>query len=305
MKAHRPTIMGTRHMVAATQYLAAEAGFEILEAGGNAIDAGVAAGIALGVVQPEFVNFAGVAPIIIYSAAEDRVVTIPGLGTWPKAIDARLLQEAPRRQDPAGHHAHGGAGGARCLDHGARALRHHELRRGRAVGDRLCPRRLSRLPAHVGDHHRARGRVPAVPVERRALSAEGPPAAGRARSSCRRRSRPRCNTWRTRRPRRAHRGREAGLAAARDAFYRGDIAPRDRQVSEGERRLSVGRRSRELSLGLRRAGRDLVRRHQALCLRPVVPGAVAAAGAQPPRWPRSCASSATTPPATCTASPRR
>ena len=53
MKAHRPTIMGTRHMVAATQYLAAEAGFRILEAGGNAIDAGVAAGISLGVVQPD------------------------------------------------------------------------------------------------------------------------------------------------------------------------------------------------------------------------------------------------------------
>jgi len=89
MKAHRPTIMGTRHMVAACQYLAAEAGFRILEAGGNAIDAGVAGGIALGVVQPEYVNFAGVAPIIIYSAADNRVFTIPGLGTWPKAI-ARL-----------------------------------------------------------------------------------------------------------------------------------------------------------------------------------------------------------------------
>src|SRR5258708_9849768 len=73
MKAHRPTIMGTRHMVVSCQYLAAEAGFLILEAGGNAIDAGVAAGIALGVVQPEYVNFAGVAPIIIYSAAEDHV----------------------------------------------------------------------------------------------------------------------------------------------------------------------------------------------------------------------------------------
>ena len=83
MKAHRPTIMGTRHMVAACQYLAAEAGFRVLEAGGNAIDAGVAAGIALGVVQPEYVNFAGVAPIIIYSAKENRIITIAGLGGWP------------------------------------------------------------------------------------------------------------------------------------------------------------------------------------------------------------------------------
>src|SRR5207249_997587 len=86
MKARRPTIMGRRHMLAATHYLAAEAGFRILEAGGNAIDAGVAAGIALGVVQPEFVNVAGVAPIIIYSATDNRVFTIPGLGTWPKAL---------------------------------------------------------------------------------------------------------------------------------------------------------------------------------------------------------------------------
>src|SRR6476619_6479696 len=87
MKSHRPTIMGRRHLISATHYLAAEAGFKILEAGGNAIDAGVAGGIALGVVQPEFVNVAGVAPIIVYSAAENRVVTIPGLGTWPKAIE--------------------------------------------------------------------------------------------------------------------------------------------------------------------------------------------------------------------------
>src|SRR5207247_638745 len=102
MKAHRPTIMGTRHMVVACQHLAAEAGFRILEAGGNAIDAGVAAGIALGVVQPEYVNFAGVAPIIIYSAAEDRILTIPGLGTWPKAIEPDYFQKNHGGKIPQG-----------------------------------------------------------------------------------------------------------------------------------------------------------------------------------------------------------
>src|SRR5437868_551134 len=102
MKSHRPTIMGTRHMVAATHYLAAEAGFRILEAGGNAIDAGVAAGIALGVVQPEFVNVAGVAPIIIYSAAEQRVVTIPGLGPWPKALDRNYFKDKHGGKIPQG-----------------------------------------------------------------------------------------------------------------------------------------------------------------------------------------------------------
>jgi gamma-glutamyltranspeptidase/glutathione hydrolase len=102
MKAHRPTIMGTRHMVAACQYLAAEAGFRILEAGGNAIDAGVAAGIALGVVQPEYVNFAGVAPIIVYSATEDRVLTVPGLGPWPKALTPDYFQSRHGGRIPSG-----------------------------------------------------------------------------------------------------------------------------------------------------------------------------------------------------------
>jgi gamma-glutamyltranspeptidase/glutathione hydrolase len=102
MKAHRPTIMGTRHMVAACHYLAAEAGFRILEAGGNAIDAGVAAGIALGVVQPEYVNFAGVAPIIIYSAKEDRLVTIAGLGPWPKAVTRDYFKKHHGGKIPTG-----------------------------------------------------------------------------------------------------------------------------------------------------------------------------------------------------------
>ena len=89
-------------MVAACQYLAAEAGFRILEAGGNAIDSGVAAGIALGVVQPEYVNFGGVAPIIVYSAAEDRIVTVPGLGTWPKAIAPDHFQKNYHGKIPSG-----------------------------------------------------------------------------------------------------------------------------------------------------------------------------------------------------------
>jgi len=73
-------------MVSAGHYLAAHAGFQILEAGGNAIDAGVAAGIALGVTQTEKVNFGGVAPIIIYRAETRELISIAGLGTWPARI---------------------------------------------------------------------------------------------------------------------------------------------------------------------------------------------------------------------------
>jgi len=88
MGASRMTIMGTRHVISAGHYLAAHAGFEILEAGGNAVDAGVAAGIAIGVLQTDKVNFGGVAPQIIYTARDRKVNCIDGLGVWPKAITA-------------------------------------------------------------------------------------------------------------------------------------------------------------------------------------------------------------------------
>ncbi|MBC7779664.1 MAG: gamma-glutamyltransferase [Proteobacteria bacterium] len=86
MQTMRPPIMGTRHVVSAGHYLAAHAAFEILEGGGNAIDAGVAAGIALGVTQTEKVNFGGVAPIIIFRAETRELISIDGLGVWPRAI---------------------------------------------------------------------------------------------------------------------------------------------------------------------------------------------------------------------------
>jgi gamma-glutamyltranspeptidase/glutathione hydrolase len=83
---YRPVISARKHIVAAGHYLAAHAGFAILEAGGNAIDAGVAAGIALGVVQSDLVGVAGVAPIILYHAGSGKVFTVSGLGTWPRRV---------------------------------------------------------------------------------------------------------------------------------------------------------------------------------------------------------------------------
>ena len=52
----------------------------------------------------------------------------------------------------------------------------------------------------------------------------GRPPAGRARSLCRAISAERCSTWQIRSRRTRGGDRLAGLQAARDAFYRGDIA---------------------------------------------------------------------------------
>ena len=64
----RPTIRAQRYMISSVHYLATMGGLRILSGGGNAIDAGVAAGICINVVQPQLAMFGGVAPIIISPA---------------------------------------------------------------------------------------------------------------------------------------------------------------------------------------------------------------------------------------------
>ncbi len=79
----RPSITGRHWAVSTGHSLATAAAVRILEGGGNAIDAGVAASMALGVLQPDIVGLTGVSPMIIYLADRDEVVTISGLGRWP------------------------------------------------------------------------------------------------------------------------------------------------------------------------------------------------------------------------------
>jgi gamma-glutamyltranspeptidase/glutathione hydrolase len=83
--ASRPIVSAMRHAVVAGHHFATQAGFQILEAGGNAVDAGVAAGMALGVLEPVNVSFGGVAPILVYMAKTREVTSISGLGWWPRA----------------------------------------------------------------------------------------------------------------------------------------------------------------------------------------------------------------------------
>ena len=70
-------------MVSTGHYLATAAGYRILEQGGNAIDAGVAAGIVINVTLPQYTSFGGVAPIIIHHAESGDTREISGLGRWP------------------------------------------------------------------------------------------------------------------------------------------------------------------------------------------------------------------------------
>lgn len=81
----RPVFMGRHGVVSAGHYLAATAGSRMFEKGGNAIDAGVAAGFALNVLEPHANGIGGEVPILIYCAKQRRVYAINGQGYAPKA----------------------------------------------------------------------------------------------------------------------------------------------------------------------------------------------------------------------------
>ena len=102
IEAMRPCIMGTRHMVSAANHAAAHAAFCVLEDGGNAVDAGVAGGIVLSVVQSDIVNFAGVAPAMVYRSGTRDVLTVSGLGTWPAAVTPNYFQRLHGGRIPEG-----------------------------------------------------------------------------------------------------------------------------------------------------------------------------------------------------------
>ncbi|MFD7290152.1 gamma-glutamyltransferase family protein [Streptomyces sp. NPDC059863] len=78
----RPTLQGTFGMVSSTHWLASQSAMAVLEDGGNAYDAAVAAGFVLHVVEPHLNGPAGEVPIIL-APAGGEVRVLCGQGPAP------------------------------------------------------------------------------------------------------------------------------------------------------------------------------------------------------------------------------
>ncbi|MEO9189453.1 MAG: gamma-glutamyltransferase family protein [Acetobacteraceae bacterium] len=81
----RPEIAGTFGVVASTHWLASQVGMAVLERGGNAFDAAVAAGFTLYMAEPHLNGPGGDAPIILHSAKTNTQHVICGQGVSPRA----------------------------------------------------------------------------------------------------------------------------------------------------------------------------------------------------------------------------
>src|SRR5271168_5214578 len=79
-------------IVAAPQFLASQAGAHILEQGGNAIDAAIAANAVMGVVQPYVNGIGGDLFMVYYEAKTGKVYGLNSSGWTPKALTIDALK---------------------------------------------------------------------------------------------------------------------------------------------------------------------------------------------------------------------
>ena len=195
----------------------------MLLSGGNAIDAGVAAGLCLCVLESDMANFAGVAPIMIYQAEHRRVLTISGLGRWPAQATVGFFAENCESKIPMGV--------LRCVSPGAPdawivALKEFGTRSFEEVATEaieLAENGFSMHPFMSANIRRSAKRISAWPSSSSIFLPEGRvPGVDEVflqRDLAR-------TLHRLVEAERAARGsgREAGLEAVRQRFYRGDLA---------------------------------------------------------------------------------
>ena len=91
--AGRSTVYAPRGAVATSQPLASGAALRILEAGGNAIDAAVAAAAVLNVTEPHMTGMGGDMFAILWSAEEGRLVGLDASGRAGSRISPEVLRE--------------------------------------------------------------------------------------------------------------------------------------------------------------------------------------------------------------------
>ena len=96
----RSMIISRNGIVAAESPLAAQAGVRILEHGGNAVDAAIAANAMMGVVEPMMNGIGGDLFAIVYDAKANKLYGLNASGWAPKGLTIEYLQKQGIRSMP-------------------------------------------------------------------------------------------------------------------------------------------------------------------------------------------------------------
>jgi gamma-glutamyltranspeptidase/glutathione hydrolase len=89
-----PTVRGTRQMIGAGNSMEVEAGYRILEQGGNAVDAGVASVLAATVTEQDHFGLGGEMPLLVKMNGKP-VVVVSGIGVAPKKATVEYYEKRP------------------------------------------------------------------------------------------------------------------------------------------------------------------------------------------------------------------
>src|SRR5215831_5564166 len=91
----------TKHgLVAANHPLAARAGVEMLERGGNAVDAAIAANAAMGLMEPAMNGIGGDLFVIYHEAGTGKIYGLNSSGWAPAGLNVALLRERGHTEMP-------------------------------------------------------------------------------------------------------------------------------------------------------------------------------------------------------------
>lgn len=92
-------VVGTKGMVSSQNTIASQVGVDILNAGGNAIDASVAIGFALAVTLPRAGNLGGGGFMVLHSAKEQKTTTLDYRETAPTGVTAQHFLKPNGKKD--------------------------------------------------------------------------------------------------------------------------------------------------------------------------------------------------------------
>ena len=83
-----------RNGICATSHpLAAKAAVEVLERGGNAVDAAIAGAVLLGICEPQMTGIGGDCFVLLKPAGREEVIALNGSGRAPAGYSAQAMRD--------------------------------------------------------------------------------------------------------------------------------------------------------------------------------------------------------------------